>query len=90
MCAIVVIIANIIRQKSFQVWLVGSDDVIQQITASASHPALGRSILPGALDRGLYAGNLQCANTSMYFQAVFLVMIEEQESGNRLVRKGFA
>src|SRR5215469_10889035 len=35
----------------------------------------------------LYGGDLQCANTSMYFQAVFLIMIEEQESGNRLVRK---
>ena len=33
---IVVIIANIIRQKSFQVFLVDSDDVLEQITAAAT------------------------------------------------------
>ena len=81
MRAIFVIIANIIRQKSFHASLVDSDDVIEQITAAASHPALGHSILPGASDRGLYGGDLQWANASMYLQAVFLIMIEEQELG---------
>jgi hypothetical protein len=86
MRAIVVIMANIIRQK----FLVNSHDVIEEITAAASHPALGHSILPGTLDRGLYGGDLQGANASMYFQTVFLIMIEEQESGNGLVGEGFS
>jgi hypothetical protein len=46
----VVIVANVIR-KVFQLSLVHSDDVIEQITAAAFHPALGHpvfiSLLPG-------------------------------------------
>ena len=59
MRAIVVIIANVIRQKSLQVSLVDSDDVIEKIAAAASHPALGHSVLPRTPDRGSHAGDLQ-------------------------------
>jgi hypothetical protein len=47
------------RQESFQVSLVPGDDVIQPITAAAFHPALGHTVLPGTLDQGLQAGDLQ-------------------------------
>ena len=79
MRAILVIVAKVICKKSFQVSLVHGKDVIEQITTAASHPALGHSILPRALDRGLHASDLQGANRSQYFQAVFLVVIEEKE-----------
>ena len=54
MRAILVIGAKVICKKSFQVSLVHGKDVIEQITTAASHPALGYSILPRALDRGLH------------------------------------
>ena len=79
MRAIVVIVAKVIRQKSFEVSLVHNDDVIEQIAAAACHPALGDSVLPRALDRSLHGGDLQSANGSQYFQAVFLIVIAEQE-----------
>src|SRR5215831_4092137 len=88
MRAIVVIVANVIGKKSFQVSLVDSDDVIEQITAATFHPALGHSVLPGAPDRRSHAGDLQRAKGRPYFQAKLLIVIAEQECGNRLVRKG--
>jgi hypothetical protein len=41
-----------------------SDDVVEQIAAAVSHPALGNPVLPGTLDRGLRASNLQSAKGS--------------------------
>jgi hypothetical protein len=41
MRAIVAMVANVIRKKSFQVSLVHSDDVIEQITATAFQPPFG-------------------------------------------------
>ena len=84
------IVANVIGKKSFEVSLVPCDDVIEQITAAAFHPALGHSVLPPTPDRGSYAGYLQAANGGRHFQTVFLVVIEEQESGNGFVRKRFS
>jgi hypothetical protein len=77
MRAIVRIVANVIGKKSFQVSLVPCDDGIEQIPAAAFHPALGHSVLPGPPDRGSHAGDLQAANGSQYFQAVFLIVITE-------------
>jgi len=57
--AIVVIVANVIGKKSFQVSLVPSDDVIEQITAAAFHAALGHGVLPPTPDRGSHAGDSQ-------------------------------
>jgi len=82
MGAVVVVIAHVIGEQFVQVSFVESDNVVEQITAAASHPALGHSVLPGTPDRGLHARDLQGAKGSGYFQAVFLVVIEEQESGS--------
>jgi hypothetical protein len=79
MRAIVVIVANVIGKKSLQVLLVHTDDVIEQITTAAFHPALGHSVLPWTPDPGSHAGDSQRTKASKYFQAVFLVVIEEQE-----------
>ncbi len=38
--------------------LVQRNDLVEQLAAAASHPALRDSILPGALDGGLHAPNL--------------------------------
>ena len=56
MGAIVVIVANVIGKKSFQVSLVHSDDVIEQITTAAFYPALGHSVLPRTSDRDCGGG----------------------------------
>ena len=45
-----VIMADVIRQQPFEVVFIERDDMIQQVAAAASHPALGDPILPGAFE----------------------------------------
>ena len=79
MRAVVVVIAHVIGEQFVQVSFVDSDNAVQQITAAASHPALGQSVLPGTPDRGSHTGDLHRAKGSQYFQAVLLIEIAEQK-----------
>lgn len=79
MRAVVVVIAHVIGEQFVQVSFVDSDNVVEQITAAASHPAVGHSVLPGTPDRGSHAGDLHRAKGSQYFQAVLLIVIADQE-----------
>jgi hypothetical protein len=80
MRAVVMIIRRVRGKKPLQMARVQSDDVVEQIAAAAPHPTLGHSILPRTPNRGLHARDLQGVKHSEYFQAVFLVVIDEQES----------
>src|ERR1700730_13890590 len=52
MRAVLVVVANILREQAFQVTFVNCDDVIQEITAATPHPTLCNSILPRTFERG--------------------------------------
>ena len=41
------VIANVVSKKSLQMAFVEGDDVVEQIAAAASYPALGDPVLPG-------------------------------------------
>ena len=84
------VIAKVVSKKSLQMAFVESDDVIEQIAAAASHPALGNPVLPGTLDRSLHVSNLQSANGSGNIQSILLIVVEEKEAGRGLVGKCFA
>ena len=82
MRAVLVIVRRVRGENPLEMALVQGEDVVEQIAPAAAHPAFCNSVLPGALDRGWHARDLQGAKGSGYFQAVFLVVIEEQESGS--------
>jgi hypothetical protein len=88
--AVVVVIANVIAKKSLQMGLVQSDDVVEDIAAAASDPALGNPVLPRAADRGLHALHVHGSNGSGNFQPVLLVVIKEEESGSGLIRESLS
>jgi hypothetical protein len=50
--AVFVVVANVVSKKLLQMALVESDDVVEQIIAAASHPALSNSVLPGTSNGG--------------------------------------
>src|SRR5258708_916961 len=52
MCAILVVVANIVRKQASQVAFVNCDDVIQENTLATPYPTLCDSILPRTLERG--------------------------------------
>ena len=79
MRAVLVIVRRVRGEKPPEMALVQADDVVEQIASAAAHPAFRNSVLPGALNRGWHARDLQGAKRSGYFQAIFLVVIEKQE-----------
>jgi hypothetical protein len=62
-----------------------SDDLIEDIAAAASGPALGDAVLPRSVDRALHARPVHGSNGSENFQPVLLVVIQEAESGSGLI-----
>ena len=84
------VIANVVSKKSLQMALVESDDVVEQISTAASHPALSDSVLPGTLNGGPYTADRHRADRSGDFQSVLRVVIEEEELGSGLIGKCFA
>jgi hypothetical protein len=73
-------VANLIVKKSLEMGLVQSDEVVEDIAAVASDPALGNAVLPWAVDRGLQARPVHGSECSGNFQAVLLVALKEEES----------
>ncbi len=51
MCAVLVVVANILKEPPFQVAFVNCDDVIQEITPATPYPTLCDSILPRTFER---------------------------------------
>jgi hypothetical protein len=51
MCAVLVVVANILREATFQVAFVNCNDVIQEITPATPYPTLCDSILPRTFER---------------------------------------
>ena len=90
MSAVVVVIAKVVSKKSLQMAFVESDDVIEQIAAAASHPALGNPVLPGALDGSLLANDVHGPNRSGHVQTILGVVIKDEKLGRGLIGEGFA
>src|SRR5258708_2714772 len=70
--------------------LVQRDDVVEQLTAAASHPALSHSVLPRTSNRRSHRRNVHRFDGGGYCESVLRVVIEYQEPGDRLVRKACA
>ncbi len=51
-CAVFVVVANIVREQSFQMALVHRNDVVQQIMAAAFDPTLCHAVLPRTFEGG--------------------------------------
>ena len=70
--------------------LVQRDDIIQQLAAATSHPALGHAILPGTLDRRLHTLYLQGSNRRGDFESILCVVTKDEELGREFIRERFA
>src|SRR5258708_30631613 len=88
MRAVLVVIANILREKTFQVAFVNCNDVIQEITPAAPYPTLCDSILPRTLERGADRTHAQGSNRCGDFQSILGIPIKDDEprSGSKWKR----
>jgi hypothetical protein len=85
MRAIVVIVANVIGKKSFQVSL-----WCDRVDHGGSFPPSARPLRFATDSGSRFVRRLSARSGGRHFQTVFLVAIEEQESGKGFVRKRFS
>src|ERR1700756_680524 len=79
MRAVLVVVANILREQTFQVAFVDCHDVIQEITAATPYPALCHSILPRTFERSADRIHAQGSNRCGDFQSILGITIKDDE-----------
>src|SRR5690242_4028644 len=80
MCAVLLIVANILRKQAFQVAFVNCDDVIQKITPATPYPTLRNSILPRTFERGAEGIHRQGSSRCGDFQSILGIAIKDDEA----------
>jgi hypothetical protein len=79
MRAVLVVVANILREPAFQVAFANCNDVIQEITSATPYPTLCDSILPRTFERGADRIHPQGSNRCGDFQSILGITIKEDE-----------
>src|ERR1700737_46475 len=79
MRAVLVVVANILREPAFQVAFVNCNDVIQEITAATPYPTLCDSILPRTRERRADRIHPQGSNRCRDFQSILGITIKNDE-----------
>src|SRR5712672_4679131 len=79
MCAVLVVVANILREPAFQVAFVNCDDVIQEITPATPYPTLCHSILPRTFERSAERIHPQGSNRCGDLQSILGITIKDHE-----------
>ncbi len=79
MRAVLVVVANILREQAFQVAFVNCDDVIQEITPATPYPTLCHSILPRTFERGADRTHAEGSNRCGDFQSILGITIKDDE-----------
>jgi hypothetical protein len=90
MCAVLVVVANILREPAFQVAFVNCNDVIQEITPATPYPTLCDSILPRTFERSAERIHPQGSNRCGDFQSILGITIKDgmARSYNKTVAGG--
>jgi len=79
MCAVLVVVANILKEPAFQVAFVNCDDVIQEITPATPYPTLCDSILPRTFERSAERIHPQGSNRCGDLQSILGITIKDDE-----------
>jgi hypothetical protein len=79
MCAVLVVVVNILREPAFQVAFVNCDDVIQEITPATPYPTLCDSILPRTFERSAERIHPQRSNRCGDLQSILGITIKDDE-----------
>src|SRR5258708_1788467 len=79
MRAVLVVVANILREQAFQVAFVNCNDVSEEITPATPYPTLRVSILPKSLERSPDRAHAEGSNRCGDFQSVLGITIKDDE-----------
>src|SRR5262249_21250454 len=86
---VMVVIADVLSHKPFQMPFVQNNHMIQQVSSAASHPALRHPVLPRATKSGAHGPASHLSRKRHHVIAKFRVTVEQQESIGRGVGPRF-
>jgi hypothetical protein len=90
MRAVLVVVANILRNQSLQMAFVHCNDVVQQVAPTTLNPSLRDAVLPGTLERCPHRTDIHRPNNNRNFQAVLAISIENEKPRSGLIWEGLA
>ncbi len=79
MRAVLVVVADVFREQTFQMAFIHGNDVIQQISSAAFNPTLRYTILPRAFEGRSYWAHLQGSNGDWNLQPVLGIAVENKK-----------
>jgi hypothetical protein len=88
--SVFVVVTHVIRKQPFQVGLIEGDDVIQQVLPTASDPALGNSVLPGASERNPNWIHGHRPDRYRNLKAILGISVKDEKPGSRSIREGLS
>ena len=84
-----VVIIEILGQRSFQMFRIQNDEVVQALSSDRANQALGVRILPGTLRRSQHLFDPECRDPLTNIVSVDAVPISDQISGWITIGEGF-
>src|ERR1700676_289876 len=90
MRAVLVIVADIIREQPFQMSRVDGNHVIQKISPTTSYPSLCDSVLPGTFERSAHTLDLHRPDRCGNLGPILGIPIEDQELARRIIWERFS
>jgi hypothetical protein len=89
MRAVLIVIADVFREQTFQMAFIHRNDLVQQVPSAAFHPTLRDAVLPRTFKRRRDRPHLQGPNRRGNLESVFPIPVKDQKPGSRLERKRF-
>ena len=90
MRSVLVVIAYILAHQPFQVPFVKHDDMVEQISSAASHPALCNTVLPRASEADPIRLDAETLYGIDHFQVEICAAIKDQIAGSGVVQERIA
>src|ERR1039458_6725184 len=90
MCPVLVVVTDVLVHQTFQMPLVQDDQMIEQITATVTDPALGDTVLPWTSEAGSFWLDAEGLQGVDDFFVEVRAAIKDQVAGRRVVGERFA
>jgi hypothetical protein len=82
MRAVLVVVANILREQSLQMAFADCNDLVQEVTTATFDPTLRDAVLPRTLEGGSDRGDRQRSNGCRNLQSILAVTVEDEKPGS--------
>jgi len=82
MRAVLMVVANILREQSLQMAFADCNDVVQEVTTATFDPTLRDAVLPRTLEGGSDRGDRQRSNDCGNLHSILAVTVEDEKPGS--------